>query len=364
MANKLITKYTWSDDWRLYNTKFNNGEWTEEDIIVDEETGEVETYYTIATYHILETTKTGNTTTTTYAGIRVNYVGKFLIELLANSEPLSFDDIVAAACAHFGYVTSSEIIEVQTVVDDFINSSVEGVLITKEYVTVAYVEALTEIANETISKSEDTLVEDDSSIPMTMSLDDSDFGIMTMSAETESIETGDVTTGDSETGAESETEVDYDALINGTSKDPVGDILRLKKHKINSADWQGEKEYINYQYEFRLTITTSEPTSVYGATMTDSETSEEFTPKFVYPLTNSDSMWGYCVGNTEGCETFRMFGGAKNYNRDTLYEHCCEYYAEQLESGDTTLEEILNMCTALYNVLVVTFKLKKALLVE
>lgn len=364
MANKLITKYTWSDDWRLYNTKFNNGEWTEEDAIVDEETGEVETYYTIATYHILETTKTGNTITTTYAGIRVNYVSKFLIELLANSEPLSFDDIVAATCAHFGYVTSSEIIEVQTVVDDFINSGVEGVLVTKEYVTVAYVEALTEIANETISKSEDTLVGDDSSIPMTMSLDDSDFGVMTMSAEAESTETGDATTGDSETGAESGTGVDYDALINGTSEDPVGDILRLEKHRISSADWQSEKEYINYQYEFRLVITMDEPTPVHGATMTDDETSEEFTPKFVYPATNSDPMWGYCVGTTGGCEIFRMFSGTKNYNRDTLYEHCCEYYAEQLESGDTTLEEILDTCTALYNVLVVAFKLKKALLVE
>lgn len=360
MANKLITKYTWSNDWRLYNTKFNNGAWSEENIIIDEETGEEETYYTIATYHVLDTVVNGKTTTTTYAGIRVNHVGKFLIELLANSEPLSFDDIVASMCAHYGHITNAEIVEIQTVVNDFLNDCIEDVLVIKEYVTVAYVEALAAIAEDEIPNESDLVSDNLSPMMFAMDLDNSEYDVMSMSTEDET-ETPETETPEI---SDEDTEVDYGALINGTSKDPVNDILNLKKHKICSKDWRGEKEYINYQYEFRLVITASNPTLVHGTSMTDPDTNEEFVPSFVYPTTNADSMWGYVVGNLEGCDTFKMFAGDKNYNRDTLYEHCCEYYADQLESGETTLEELLDMCTTLYNTLVVTFKLKKALLVE
>lgn len=361
MANKLITKYTWSDDWRLYNTKFNNGEWSEETKVVNEETGEEETYYTIATYHILDTVVDGKTITTTYAGIRVNYAGKFLIELLVNSEPLSFDDIVASMCAHFGYVTNTEIVEIQTVVDEFLNDCLEDMLVTKEYVTVAYVESLEAIAEDELV-SESTLSSDAVSPMMfSMDMDDSSYDVMTMSTEYNTSDTPEVELP--ETGAD-DTGVDYDALINGTSKDPVNDIINLKKHKICSKDWQGEKEYINYQYEFKFTFTASDPTYVNDTIMTSSISGEEFTPMFIYPMTNSDSMWGYIKGNLCACEIFKMFTGNKYYNRDTLYEHCCEYYAEQIESGETNLEEILDMCTMIYNTLVVTFKLKKALLVS
>ena len=371
MALKQITKYSWSSDYALYNTKINNGLWSES-VEVDSETGEEKTYYTMCTYKVIS--REGNTIT--YAGLKCNDLAQYLVEKL-NTGSYSLDDLTTSTCAAFGCITSDEIAECRVAIEDFLSSDEAGTLIVKNYVTVEYAESLALAAGKIIEESENQLIADGDSLSAGLSYDDfglmatsADDGdglmarasVMSLSATDDSNSTDDTTTGDTEAG-DLEVEVDYDSLINGTSKDPVSDILNLKIRRYSGEDWAGEKEYINYQYKFSLTIGMGAFNPIKGIVAKTGSDGSVYTPKISTANKNSESLWGYALGNDYGLWSIKQFT-LKAHNRDTLYDLMVETFVEELDSGEVSLDELLAEATKTYNLIVVWGKVKKALLID